>query len=126
MRLSRHRWLPATVIGSGFGEKQSGAARDALVSVRRKRAVGVELVKASTVCYERGLYSLSDPPAGVDVNLVDHIFGTIEPVIPAVIAKLERGDRPSMTRSSFSTSWPCSRPGIRHISAKFSTRIRLG
>jgi hypothetical protein len=64
-----------------------------VVSVRRKRSAGVELVKASTVCYERGLYTLAAPPAGVDANVVDRVLGTIEPVIPAVITSLEMGDQ---------------------------------
>ena len=89
----RQHWLPAAVIGSGFGDRGSGPGREAVVGVRRKRSAGVELVKASTVCYERGLYTLAAPPVGVDANVVDRVLGTIEPVIPAVITSLETGDQ---------------------------------
>jgi len=52
-------------------------------------------VKASSVAYERGLYTLANPPTGMDSETVDRVLGTLEPALPQVIAALERREASS-------------------------------
>jgi hypothetical protein len=41
------------------------------------------------------LYTLTNPPTGMDPEAVDHVLGTLEPALPQVIASLERGEEAS-------------------------------
>jgi hypothetical protein len=59
----KQHYLPASVIG-GFGLARSAAPREALVAVRRKGSTEVTEAMAESVAYERGLYTLRNPPAG--------------------------------------------------------------
>ena len=88
MAKPRQHWLPAAVIG-GFGDTSDATGRDAVVVVRRKPSGIVALSKASSVGYERGLYTLSDPPPGMDENRIDQVLSSTEGVLPAAIAGLE-------------------------------------
>ncbi len=90
MARPRQHLLPAAVIG-GFGDTASGTGRDPLVAVRRMGGNKVEVVKANAVGFERGLYTLSNPPPGLDANRIDQVFATVEPHLPAAIASLEAG-----------------------------------
>lgn len=90
MAKPRQHWLPAALIG-GFGARTQ-AGRKARVAVRRKRGGAVTVAKAETVAFERGLYTLSDPPPGLDPNQIDRIFGSTEPRLPAAIDALATRD----------------------------------
>ncbi|HVX21284.1 MAG TPA: DUF4238 domain-containing protein [Acidimicrobiales bacterium] len=85
-------YLPASLIG-GFGlPAASGRLREARVAVRRKRTGQVDrgLPKAATLAVSRGTYRLTNPPPGVDRDIVDKLWDPVENELSKLIARLER------------------------------------
>src|SRR5215472_16480501 len=72
-RPAKQHYLPASVIG-GFGLARSAAPREALVAVRRKGSAEVTEATAESVAYERGLYTLQNPPPGVTADQLDNLW----------------------------------------------------
>ena len=85
---TRQHYLPASVIG-GFGLARSSALREALVAVRRKGSLEVTMATAESVAYERGLYTLQNPPPGINADDLDNLWTqSLEPPVPGAIERL--------------------------------------
>lgn len=91
MSRQRDHWLSAGVIGT-FGDAVQGVGRQARIAVRRKSTGRVEIVRANSVAFERGLYALKNPPNDLNRRTVDTVLGTLEPLLPQVIAAIEQGN----------------------------------
>lgn len=85
----RQHYFPASLIG-GFGAPDgSGRLRNALVVVRRHDSGLVYPTKAGEVAVTLDTYRLSNPPPGIDEDIIDHLWDAIEPNLPGMVSRLD-------------------------------------
>jgi hypothetical protein len=85
----RQHYLPAAMLG-GFGRRRPNRpARYAAIAVRDLASGSVRLSNADSEAHRRALYRLADPPPGVDRDVVDKIWDTIEPRLPDLVRRAE-------------------------------------
>lgn len=82
----KQHFLPAAVIG-GFGRKAMGElSRDAEVLWRRREWQQPRSTKAHNIGYVNGMYRMSNPPNGVNPDIVDELWDYVEQPLPEVIS----------------------------------------
>lgn len=83
-------YLPASIIGR-FGCRTGKQWRTARIVMRRVGSPDVMETAARHVAFEKELYRLSSPPAGLDADVVDQIWTKLEDRLPRAIQELMRG-----------------------------------
>ncbi|QMU78855.1 DUF4238 domain-containing protein [Streptacidiphilus sp. PB12-B1b] len=86
----KQHYLPAALIG-GFGDSAGRDPRDAVVVWRRRRWEGPREAAAQYIGWRPGMYRLNDPPPGVDKDVVDKVWETVEPHLPHLVERLAAG-----------------------------------
>ncbi|MDA8283379.1 MAG: DUF4238 domain-containing protein [Actinomycetota bacterium] len=108
-------YLPAALIG-GFGIARAGKPlRKAQIVVRELASGEVHPATAEDIAYRRALYRLEAPGPGVDPDIVDKLWTSVEGDLPAMVARLEAASLEADDPEKW--IWYAAMSGVRHPTA---------
>lgn len=119
---NKQHYLPAALIG-GFGERREGKGwRYAEIMVRELESGEVHPSIADEAAHRRALYRLEDPPVGLDPDIVDTFWKSVEDQLPALVDRLAR--RELLDEDAKTLTTYAAMAGVRHPTA-FQTQAEL-
>ncbi|MEV6029236.1 DUF4238 domain-containing protein [Streptomyces sp. NPDC052036] len=107
----RQHYLPATLLG-GFGMARGDRLREAELRWRRRNSGIVLATKAESIGWRSRMYRLANPAPGVDPDVVDTVWDTIEPYLHQLVSELEAGSTDPVIQQAFLVY--AAMVGVRH------------